>query len=105
VSRRPKGKLAPFVALFRHTVKSGAWKALSVGARATFVALKTNYNSNAQNAVFLSARDGAKELGVSKNTAGKWLHELEHYGMAFCSSPKNKTPYQKLGHPVPRRGT
>ena len=80
MSRRPKGRLPPFVALFRHTVKSPAWKALSVGARATFIALKTNYNSNAQNAVFLSARDAAKEFDVNKDTAGKWLRELEHYG-------------------------
>ena len=68
------------MALFRHTVKSSAWKALSVGARAMFVALKTNYNSNSQNAVFMSARDGAEEFGIDKNTTGKWLHELEHYG-------------------------
>jgi hypothetical protein len=80
MSRRPKGKLAPFVALFRHTLKSPAWKALSVGGRAAFVALKTNYNTNAQNAVFLSSRDAAKELGVHRDTARKWLHELEHYG-------------------------
>lgn len=44
------------------------------------MALKANYNNNAQNAVFLSARDGARELGVHKDTARKWLHELEHYG-------------------------
>jgi hypothetical protein len=30
--------------------------------------------------VFLSARTAAKALGVNKDTAGKWLHELEHYG-------------------------
>jgi len=66
--------------LFRHTLKSPAWKALSVGARATFVALQANHNSNAQNAVFISARTGAKELGVNKDTVGKWLRELEHYG-------------------------
>jgi hypothetical protein len=80
MSKRYKKKLAPFVALFRHTVKSAAWRALSVGARATFFALKANYNTNAQNAVFLSARDGAMEFGVHKDTARKWLHELEHYG-------------------------
>jgi hypothetical protein len=80
VSKRYKKKLAPFVALFRHTIKTKAWRALSVGARATFLALKTNYNTNAQNAVFLSTRDGAKEFGASKNTVGKWLRELEHYG-------------------------
>jgi hypothetical protein len=80
MSRRHRGKLAPFIALFRHTVKSPAWKALSVGARATFFVLKSNYNTNAQNAVFLSSRDGAKELGVHKDTSRKWLHELERYG-------------------------
>jgi hypothetical protein len=80
MSQRYKKKLAPFVALFRHTVKSAAWRALSVGARASFFALKTNYNTNAQNAVFLPARDGAKELNAAKETVCKWLHELEHYG-------------------------
>jgi hypothetical protein len=80
MSQRYKKKLAPFVAIFRHTIKTKAWLALSVGARATFLALKTNYNTNAQNSVFLSSRDGAKELGVDKKTVCKWLHELEHYG-------------------------
>jgi hypothetical protein len=77
---KTKGKLAPFVPIFRHTMKSAAWNVLSVGARATFLHLKSNYNTNSQNAVFLSSRDGAKELGVTKNTVCKWLHELEHYG-------------------------
>jgi hypothetical protein len=74
------GKLAPFVAIFRHTIKTQAWRALSVGARATFLILKANYNTKAQNAVYLSARDGAKEFSASKKTVCKWLHELEHYG-------------------------
>jgi hypothetical protein len=74
-----KGKLPPFVALFRHTVKSPAWKAASVG-RATFFELKGNYNTKAQNAVFLSGRNGAKNLNAHKDTVLKWLRELEHYG-------------------------
>ncbi len=80
MSHKHKEKLPPFIALFRHTVKSTAWKALSVGARATFFALKANYNTKAQNAVYLAARTGAKELGVNKDTVRKWLRELEHYG-------------------------
>jgi hypothetical protein len=80
MSRKRSGKLPPFIAMFRHTTKTPAWKASSVGARATFLALKSNYNTHSQNAVFLSARNGAKELGVHKDTARKWLHELEHYG-------------------------
>ena len=55
---RDKGKLPPFVALFRHTIKSPAWKVTSVGARATFFELKANYNTKAQNAVYLAARTG-----------------------------------------------
>ena len=78
--KRDKGKFPPFIAVLRYTFKSPAWKATSVGARAMFVTLKSNYNSNAQNAVFLSARAAAKEFGVHKDTASKWLHELEHYG-------------------------
>ena len=46
---RDKGKLPAFVALFRHTIKSPAWKAASVGARAAVFELKSNYNTRAQN--------------------------------------------------------
>jgi hypothetical protein len=77
---KDKGRAPPFVMMFRHTLKSAAWKVTSVGARALFVALQANHNTNSQNAVFMSARRGAKELGVNKDTVGKWLHELEHYG-------------------------
>ena len=89
--RKHSGKLPPFIAIFRHTTKTLAWKASSVGARATFLALKSNYNTNSQNAVFLSARNGAKELGVHKDTARKWLHELEHYG--FIVLVQRRTPW------------
>jgi hypothetical protein len=77
---RDKGKLPPFIALFRQTIKSPAWKAASVGARATFFELKANYNTKAQNAVFLSGRNGAKTLNAHRDTVQKWLRELEHYG-------------------------
>jgi hypothetical protein len=43
-----KGRLAPFVPIFRHTMKTPAWQALSVGGRATFLELKANYNTKAQ---------------------------------------------------------
>jgi hypothetical protein len=84
VSKRSKGKgkLPPFVAVFRHTTKTAAWKALSVGAKATFVALQSLHNDKAQNAVWISARDGVEKfgLGPNKNRVGIWLKELEHYG-------------------------
>jgi hypothetical protein len=81
MSKRKSGKLPPFVAMLRLTMKSPAWKVLSVGARATLLELTVNYNSNAQNSVFLSERDGMKKLGVkSQNTVRKWMRELEYYG-------------------------
>jgi hypothetical protein len=79
--KRKGEKLPPFTALFRHTTKSAAWTALSVGARAVFFEMQSNYNTKAQNAVFLSARDGARKLGgVRKDTVMKWQRELEYYG-------------------------
>ena len=71
-----KGKLPPFTALFRHTTKSDAWRALSVGARAVFLILQSNHNSNMQNAVGLSTRDGSAELGgVRPHNITLWLNE------------------------------
>jgi hypothetical protein len=82
MSRKSKGKLPPFTAIIRHTTKTAAWKALSVGAKATFVALQSLHNDRAQNAVWISARDGVEKfgLGPNKNRVGTWLNELEHYG-------------------------
>jgi hypothetical protein len=53
---------------------------MSGGAKAAFVALKLKYSYDTQNAVFLSSRDGAEQLGVCKDTVGTYLRELEHYG-------------------------
>jgi hypothetical protein len=79
--KRKGEKLPPFTAIFRHTTKSAAWTALSVSARATFFEMQSNYNTKAQNAVFLSARDGARKLGgVCKDTVMRWQRELEYYG-------------------------
>jgi hypothetical protein len=61
-------------------MKSAAWQALSVGARATYIELCANYNTNMQNAVYLSIRTGAEKLGADKKTVIRWLHELLHYG-------------------------
>jgi hypothetical protein len=77
---RKSRKQPPYVATYRHTVKTPAWKMLSVGARATLFALTYNYNTNMQNAVYLSARTGAKELNCDKKSVPRWLRELQHYG-------------------------
>jgi hypothetical protein len=80
MSRRHRGKLAPFIAMDRHQHKSAAFAALSAVAQALLVHLTYNYNTKMMNSVYLSARDGAKKLNMSKNTAARALLELEHYG-------------------------
>ena len=83
-NRNGAGRLPPFTAVFRHTTKSAAWKALSVGAKATFTALQSLHNDKSQNAVWISARDGVEKfgLGPDRNAVGVWLKELQHYGFA-----------------------
>jgi hypothetical protein len=80
MSRKNKNKQPAAVWLYRHTIKSPAWQALSVGARATYIELAANYNTNMKNAVYLSIRTGAQKLGVDKKVVIRWLHELAHYG-------------------------
>ena len=48
-------KAAPFVAVYRLTMKSDAWRALSVGAKATFLELRKKYNTKAQCGVLVGA--------------------------------------------------
>ena len=51
-----------FAPLLTHTTKSPAWSMLCVGARALFGHLQGRYYQDREGYVFLSARDGAKEL-------------------------------------------
>src|ERR1700691_6120136 len=80
MSRKNKGRMAPFVPLYRLTMKHPAWRALSHGARSTYMLLMSNYNTNMENYVYLSVRKGAKELGSNMKSVARWLHELEFYG-------------------------
>lgn len=78
--KQNKGRQPHWISVFKITWKSAAWKMLSVGARALYVELAANYNTNAQNSVFMSARTGAKRLNADKDCITKWMRELEHYG-------------------------
>jgi hypothetical protein len=79
-NRRKTYKHPDYVAIYRHTFKSPAWQALSVGARAAYLELASNYNTKRMNAVYLFARTSAERLGVNKKMIVKWLRELQHYG-------------------------
>jgi hypothetical protein len=84
---RNKGRLPPFIPLYKETVKTAAWRALSHPARSLYLALKARYNKNTQNGVYLSARTAEKEIGSSKNYMPRWFRELEHYGFIVMISP------------------
>jgi hypothetical protein len=79
--KRFKGRIkGPFVALLKDTLKTPAWKALSYGARSLYVVLKWRYNNNTTNAVFVSTRVAAQELGAGRDNVRHWFRELEFYG-------------------------
>jgi len=103
--RRDKGRLPLFVPLFKDTVKTAAWKALSHGARSLYVTLKGRYNIKLQNAVYVSTRDAQEELGkysIRRNVM-RWFRELQHYGFIVMVSPAHhgvnghgKAPHWRL---------
>jgi hypothetical protein len=102
--RRNKGRISgPFVPMLKHTIKQPAWIALSHGARSLYVTLKSRYNSTLGNAVYLSARGAAKELGSNKDYVTRWFRELQFYGFTAMVTPghlgvegRGKAPHWRL---------
>jgi hypothetical protein len=93
----------PFTPMMHETVGSKAWKQLSFGARALFLALKRRcYHNNCH--VYLSQRDAEEELGRgSRNDIANWYRELEHYGFIVKTEPgslgvegKGKAPHWRI---------
>jgi hypothetical protein len=99
-----KGRISgPFVPMLKHTIKQPAWIALSHGARSLYVALKSHYNSTLGNAVYLSARGAAKEIGSNKDYVTRWFRELQFYGFTAMVTPghlgvegRGKAPHWRL---------
>jgi hypothetical protein len=104
MSRRDKGRIVgPFVPMIKDTMKQPAWIALSHGARSLYVALKGRYNSKLGNAVYLSARVAAKEIGSNKDYVTRWFRELQFYGFTELVTPghlgvegRGKAPHWRL---------
>ena len=102
--KRKAGHLPPFIPIFKDTIKTEAWKALSHGARSLYAVLKGRYNNKLQNSVFVSTRVAKEELGRgSRNNVLIWFRELEHYGFIVEVSPahhgvngQGKAPHYRL---------
>jgi hypothetical protein len=103
--KREKGRLPLFVPLYKDTLKTAAWKALSHGARSLYVTLKRRYNIKLHNAVYVSTRDAEEELGQysTRRNVMRWFRELQHYGFIVMVSPAHhgvnghgKAPHWRL---------
>jgi hypothetical protein len=81
---KDKGKLPPFVPLLKETLDAPAWKAMSHGAGALYIALKRRYNREFHNngKIYLAQRKAAEEIGSHTNQVSRWFRELQHYGFA-----------------------
>jgi hypothetical protein len=80
--RIDKGKLPPFVPVYKATMETPAWKALSMGARMLYLQLKRHHLPNNNNGkIYLSERDALEEMGaVNRDSIRRWFAELEHFG-------------------------
>jgi hypothetical protein len=100
---RSRDKLPPFVALFRETLATPAYRQLSFGARALFTALRMHCIRN-NGHVYLSQRDASKELGgTQRNDIANWFRELQYYGFIVQTEAaslgvdgKGKAPHWRI---------
>jgi hypothetical protein len=73
-------KRTGFVMVHAELLDMPAWRAMSLGARILYIALKRRYRKDNNGSIFLSQRDAEAELGCSRRYVGRWFKELQHYG-------------------------
>lgn len=78
--RHKRSQTAKFVMIERWVQNTEAWRALKPGPRALYIELKSFFNGRNNGDLFLSHRDAAKALNVSKNTIGGYYSELVEKG-------------------------
>lgn len=79
-SKRPTPKGAQWVQLINAFRAEPAWKALSSAARVVYIELKGLFNGSNNGSIEASVRWLAGATGLSKNTVGRALKQLEAYG-------------------------
>jgi hypothetical protein len=102
-----KNKLPPFIPVHKETMRTPAWKALTMGARMLFVHLKGHHFAGVNNnngRIFLSERKAMEEMGMrNRESIRRWFRELQHYGFIVMTNPgslgvegKGKAPQWRL---------
>jgi hypothetical protein len=95
----------PFVMLLKDTMASGAWRAMSHGARSLNTAVRCRHNSKRHNngRLYLSQRDASRELGSWSNEIARWYRENQFYGFLRMTKGgslgvdgKGKAPHWRL---------
>jgi hypothetical protein len=77
-----KHKNPPFVMVTNQVLDAPAWKAMSMGARCLYIALKRRYSPNGKNngKIRLSQREAREQLGAGFTQIARWFAELQYYG-------------------------
>ena len=69
-----------FTILDEALMNTDAWRTLKPGPRALYLELKRRFSGSNNGQIFLSHRDAAEVLNVSKNTVGPWFKQLASRG-------------------------
>jgi hypothetical protein len=82
-------KNPPFVMVNKEALDTDAWRAMSMGARVLYIALRRRFRNDRHNngRIFLSQRDAAKEIGRDTNQITRWFRELQHFGFIVQTKP------------------
>ena len=81
--KRNEGRGEHFAPMFRNTMSTPAWRALSPSAQALYPWLKLEWRgpkANNNGRISLSVRQAAEVMGVSVNTAARAFHDLQAKG-------------------------
>ena len=71
-----------FVMATLETLDAPAWRAMSLGARSLYLAIKRRYRRDTNNNgnIFLSQRQAEIEIGSKRDYVARWFRELRFYG-------------------------
>jgi hypothetical protein len=74
--------------LFIEVLDAPAWRALSHGAKALYIALRRRYNATIDNngKIYLPQRTAQRELDSHRDQIARWFRELNHYGFIVLTS-------------------